>query len=455
MFFRPVFAVLILSSVGLFANSTNQPIRFTGAPTDGGQTCAMCHTQSASSPGSGSMSLDIQSYTPGVAQMIHVTITDPQATRWGFQLTARIVNNETLEAGTLTSADTANVQVVCDDGSTTGSPAPCNGQREFAEHITAPRNGGSSFIFNVNWTPPSTEVGKIVFYYSGVAANNDNGPLGDHVYTGSLVIPVVAACNNNSRTAKPTLQKPINGGSFSDLLAGRGMWAVKGLNFTVSGLTRMAGAGDLVNNAFPTQLACVAVEITPPGGSPIRAPITYVQADQINIQAPDLPAGQVNLVVIENPDLPNELRSDVGTVTVQDLAPAFFTLNGTSIAAQFVGTANVVATPDVVPGATPAKVGDIVTLYGMGFGPTDPTVDVGALAPGGAKTTNTVTVTIGSITVADSDVFYAGLVPTAISGLYQINVRIPAGTPNGNIPVTATVNGVSTQPGATIPIQSM
>src|SRR5262249_44209050 len=97
----------------------------------------------------------------------------------------------------------------------------------------------------------------------------------------------------------------------------------------------------------------------------------------------------------------------------------------------------------------------IVTLYGMGFGPTDPLVDIGALAPGAAKTTNTVTVTIGSITLTADDVFYAGLVPTAISALYQINVRIPAGTPNGNVPVTATVNGVSTQPGVTIPIQSM
>ncbi len=454
MNFRSFFAVFVMSPVALWATSTNLPLRLTGAPTDGGQTCAMCHTQSDSNPASGSMSLDIQSYTPGVAQSIHVTITDPQATRWGFQLTARIVNNETQEAGTLSSGD-SNVQVVCDNGSSTGSAAPCNGQREFAEHINAPRNGGGSFTFNVNWMPPSTEVGKIVFYYSGVAGNNDNGPLGDHVYTGSVILPVVAACNNNSRTSKPTLQKPINGGSFSDLLAGRGMWAIKGMNFTVSGLTRTAGAGDLVNNAFPTQLACVAVEITPQGGSPIRAPITYVQSDQINIQAPDLPPGQVSLVVIENPDLPNELRSDVGTVTVQELAPAFFTLNGTSVAAQFTGTANLVANPNVVPGGQPAKPGDIVTLYGMGFGPTDPTVPVGALTPGTPNTIDTITLMIGSITVSPDDIFYTGLASTAISALYQINFRIPAGTPNGDVPVTATVNGVSTQPGVTIAIQSM
>jgi len=62
-------------------------------------------------------------------------------------------------------------------------------------------------------------------------------------------------------------------------------------------------------------------------------------------------------------------------------------------------------------------------------------------------------VTIGGATLASSDVSYAGLSPGSISGLYQFDVRIPAGTAGGEVPVTISGGGVQTQSGATIPVQ--
>jgi uncharacterized protein (TIGR03437 family) len=47
-------------------------------------------------------------------------------------------------------------------------------------------------------------------------------------------------------------------------------------------------------------------------------------------------------------------------------------------------------------------------------------------------------------------VIYAGLVE---AGLYQFNVMVPAGLPNGNATVTASIGGVQTQSGVTIPVQ--
>jgi uncharacterized protein (TIGR03437 family) len=70
-----------------------------------------------------------------------------------------------------------------------------------------------------------------------------------------------------------------------------------------------------------------------------------------------------------------------------------------------------------------------------------------------APLTNPITVQIGSVTLSPSDVLYAGLSPTSISGLYQFNVRIPPSTPSGDIPVTIAIGGFSTQAGATIPVQ--
>lgn len=427
----------------LFAFTSTPLVRRAGVPTDdNGATCTACHPPGN---GTGQVTLDAVSYTPGLTQTIHVAITDPNASRWGFQLTARPLNDTTQEAGTFTPVDPTLVRVRCDNGTSTGSAAPCNGLREFAQHVNAPNMSGGGYTFVVNWTPPIQEVGKIALYVAAVAANGDNTTAGDNTYTAVQVVSLSpnAACSN---TKTPNLRTVVDAASYSNLASG-GLWTIFGLDFETSNLKRIAGPGDLDNGAFPTVLGCIAVEVN---GQ--RAPITYVQTDQINLQGP-LVTGPASVVVVSNAGKQNELRSAMGNVTVQPLAPAFFTFNGTSIAAQFSNTSIVVANPSVVPSGRPAKPGDTVTLYGTGFGPTNPPVAPGSIAPGISPVTSPVTVTIGGVTLAQQDVSYVGLSPTSISGLYQLNVRIPTSTPDGDIPVVASVGGVQTQAGATIPVK--
>ena len=45
--------------------------------------------------------------------------------------------------------------------------------------------------------------------------------------------------------------------------------------------------------------------------------------------------------------------------------------------------------------------------------------------------------------LADSDVLYAGVAPN-YAGLYQVNIRIPDNTPDGDIPVALNIDGIST-----------
>jgi uncharacterized protein (TIGR03437 family) len=165
--------------------------------------------------------------------------------------------------------------------------------------------------------------------------------------------------------------------------------------------------------------------------------------------------GPVTLTVLINPGAASGVSSPIATLnSLQPFAPAFFVFaNSTSIAAEEAGTGTLVANSSVVTGATPARAGDIVSLFATGFGDTNPLVPSGQLATAMAMLVNQVTVTIGTTTLASSDVLYAGLSPGSISGLYQFNVRIPAGTPSGNVPVAITIGGVSTQSGVTIPVQ--
>src|ERR1700736_672414 len=91
--------LFLVFPLAVFGESGITSLRFTGTPIDGGQSCVSCHTP-PSGPNQGSLTIDVTPYSPGVQQMIHVTVSDPASSRWGFQLTSRPVSDETKEAGT-------------------------------------------------------------------------------------------------------------------------------------------------------------------------------------------------------------------------------------------------------------------------------------------------------------------------------------------------------------------
>lgn len=429
-------------------------IGYTGAPTDhNGQDCSTCHSSFGPAvSNSAALTANITSYNPGVQQTLHILVQNAQAQRWGFQITIRSVSDETQSAGDYSAA--ASVQVVCDNGSRFGVAPPCNAMREFAEHVAAPRTAtGAGFEFDVPWNPPESEIGDLHVYISAVAADGDGSPAGDHVYTLTRTISSAGGC---SISKKPTLTTAVNAGSFQSSFSSNGMIAIKGQGFQVASRTRIVGQGDIINNAFPTVLSCVSVQVTGPGvPQPVLLPISYVQADQINAQMPAFSGtGPVMLTVIINPGKPNELRSDVATLNgLQAFAPAYFLFGtSTNIAAEVAGTGTIIADQSVVPGASSAHPGQIISLFGTGFGDTSPSVPAGQIDAGIANLTNSITVMIGSVTLSSVDVLYAGLAPGSISGLYQFNVRVPASTSAGEIPVAITIGGVQTQAG-TIPVQ--
>jgi uncharacterized protein (TIGR03437 family) len=449
--------LLLIVPLALVAERAMPSLHSAGVPADGGQSCSFCHNSlgAANSDLSGSLSVTAVDYTPGLQQLIHVRVQHPRASRFGFQMTIRAVTDETLEAGTMSQVLTSDpVQVRCDDGSRFGTAAPCNGKREFAEHMDAPAADSSGgFDFVVAWTPPGNELGDIRVYVAAVAGDGDETAAGDRVYT---VIKTISALGGCTLPKRPTLQTVTNGASFQQQLSSNAMISIFGLGFQVPGRTRAVGLGDITNNAFPTALACVSVLVTGAGlpAQGMLLPLAYVQVDQINAQAPVVPGtGPINLTVVINAGKPNELRSDVGTINLQAFAPAFFVYpNSKSIAAQVGGSSAVIANPAVVAGGRPAKPGEVITLYGTGFGDTNPAVATGQVATGAAQLNNPITVTIGVTTLAAQDVLYAGLSPGSINGLYQFNVRIPASAPDGDVPVSIAIGGFQTQSGTTIPV---
>jgi uncharacterized protein (TIGR03437 family) len=449
----------------VFAESPTPSLGYTGAPSDhGGQDCSTCHNSFGPAiTNSAALQVTAADYTPSIQQLIHIVIQDPNASRWGFQITIREQSDQTLSSGTFSIPSTnPPEQVVCDDGTQYGSPGPCasNIARQFAEHQNAPRGTtGAAYEFDVLWTPPTQEIGRLQLYVAAVAANGDGQPTGDHVYIYTQTLNNAGTC---TLTEKPLFQTVLNGASFAPAFSSGAMVSIFGSGFQTSGRQRTAGLGDYVGGAYPTQLGCVSVQVTGPGiAQPVDLPIAYVSPGQINAQMPEFTGigpEPVTLTVLLNPGTGSGVSSPVATLSnsLQAFAPAFFVFpNSMSVAAEEAGTYAIVADPSVVTGASPAKPGDIVSLYGTGFGNTSPSVAPGSLDTGVASLTaaNPIAVTIGGVTLPQSDILYAGLSPGSISGLYQFNVRIPTGTPTGEVPVVIAIGGVQTQAGVTIPIQ--
>jgi uncharacterized protein (TIGR03437 family) len=100
----------------------------------------------------------------------------------------------------------------------------------------------------------------------------------------------------------------------------------------------------------------------------------------------------------------------------------------------------------------PAKPGDVIILWGTGFGPTSPSAPAGAETP---STTTYNTATAVSVTVGGkpATVYGAALAP-GYAGLYQIAIQIPASLTNGDYAVVATINGAQSPSTTLITVQN-
>jgi uncharacterized protein (TIGR03437 family) len=204
--------------------------------------------------------------------------------------------------------------------------------------------------------------------------------------------------------------------------------------------TRNWQSSDFSGNNLPTTLDGVSVQID---GK--EAAISYVSPGQLNVQAPtDTATGTVQVQVN------NSLGTATGTATLQNYSPAFFTFQ-TKYAAAVHNSDGVYVAPAGSFGSAatsrPAQPGEWLQIYATGLGPTTPAVPAGQLVGKSAPVSDLTQlhVTIGGVAAT---VQYAGIV---LAGEYQINVLVPQ-VANGDQPILATIAGVSSQTGVSIPI---
>ena len=136
-------------------------------------------------------------------------------------------------------------------------------------------------------------------------------------------------------------------------------------------------------------------------------------------------------------------------MTLQTTAPAFFSLGKYVLATHANGS--LVGPATLAPGATPATPGEVIVIYGTGFGAANPAAD-GLVLSSAANLATAPAITIGG---ASATVQFDGLIA---AGLDQLNITIPA-LPAGSastvdLPISAKAGSSSTPGGLLVSVQS-
>lgn len=434
----------------IWAKGSGTDVGATGAPGEMSCAQANCHLGPPATGSGGSVAVAFPAgttYTPGVRQRLVVTISDSVARNWGFQLTARQASNNTT-AGTFASIDRFTA-VLC-------LPTPNSADAQFwdfGEAQTCPANRPFTYIehtlpgssrpraqsqtYEFDWTPPATDVGDIRIYLAGNAANGNSLETGDRIYTASYTLtPAVAG-----PTPTITAGGVVNGASFAPGVVPNSWISIRGTNLAS---TTNTWERAIVDGRLPTSLDNVSVDV---GGRP--AYVYFVSPTQINALAPDVGAGNLQVTVT------NAGRtSAAATAASSALMPAFFLWPGNQAVATRHPDGGFAVRNGTFAGVTttPAKPGDVIILWGTGFGPTTPPAPVGvvSLLTVQYNVTNAVSVTVGGTPAL---VVATPALSPEFAGLYQVPIQIPANAPDGDLPVVATVGGAQSPAGVTITVK--
>jgi uncharacterized protein (TIGR03437 family) len=176
----------------------------------------------------------------------------------------------------------------------------------------------------------------------------------------------------------------------------------------------------------------------------LPAPLLYAQEQQINAIVPYGVYGRATVRIhVESAagySLPIETK-------VADAAPGIFTLSpgarGQAAALNADNTAN--------SASNPIDRGSVVAIYLTGEGQTDPPGQDGRIINTDfRKPLLPVTATVGG---AEAEVLFAGSASSLVSGVCQVNVRIPDAVPPGAQPIEIRIGGIPTQGGVTITVR--
>jgi uncharacterized protein (TIGR03437 family) len=226
-----------------------------------------------------------------------------------------------------------------------------------------------------------------------------------------------------------------------------GSWLeIKGTNLadpTDPRLTAAVNPGQWTASDFngvnaPTVLDGISVTIDGKPGY-----VWYLSPGQINVQAPeDSNIGNVPITVTNCKASSSPFMFTKRALAPGLLAPQSFNISGTQyMVATFTSDGayvlNTSAGVSLGLNSRPAKSGDLIIAYGVGFGDVTPQTLPGTIETQANSVNDAVAFSFGSTPATLS---YSGLAPNFV-GLYEFYVTVPSGLANGDNQINVTQNG--------------
>jgi uncharacterized protein (TIGR03437 family) len=171
-------------------------------------------------------------------------------------------------------------------------------------------------------------------------------------------------------------------------------------------------------------------------------PLVFTVGGQINAQIPyDIPPGTVQQMIAQR----GTKLSVPQPVRIRAAEPAIFSTDSSGKGQGHIYAITAAGQQVLADASNPVTAGNVLVIYCTGLGNVDPTVTAGSAVPGDQlrNAIGPVTLTIGGV---NASIAFAGLTP-GLTGLYQVNVTVPAGIAPGNqVPVVLAVDGAPGPP---------
>ena len=295
---------------------------------------------------------------------------------------------------------------------------------------------GTTWTQALPQTSPPARVGARMVYDSArgqivLYGGNGNVAVGNQTWTWGA--PSVAPPPTG-----PTIDSVISAGAFGGFpAAAPGSWVeIYGTN--LSSTTRQWKDTDFSGNSAPTSLDGVQVTV---GGQ--KGFIDYVASSpgQVNVQLPsNIGPGTLQLTVTNGNLTSAPINLTVNATEPGLLAPASFKIGASQYVVAQLGDGNYVLPAGAIAGVNsrPAKPGETIVIYGIGFGPVTPNTPAGQIVTQGGQLSG-LRILFGQ---TPAQVPYAGLSPGYL-GLYQFNIVVPAVADSNLVPLTFSLDGAA------------
>jgi virginiamycin B lyase len=252
-------------------------------------------------------------------------------------------------------------------------------------------------------------------------------------------------CTNTTAPAITSVDSASAYGGYPYFASGSWL-EIKGTNLADPADPRLTAAtnpgqwvsGDFTGSNAPTALDGVSVSIN---GKP--AYVWYLSTGQLNVQAPEDSATGNVAITVTNCKATSSLTMFARRALAPGfLAPANYTANGTQyMVATFASDGAYVLNTSTGTAfglnSRPAKPGDLIVAYGIGFGDVTPSILPGVIAGASNALVDPITVSFGS---TPATLAYSGLAGNFV-GLYEFYITVPSTLANGDYQINVTQSG--------------